>query len=433
VLRATSRHRTSFADWGFAAALGVLAALFLLQSASPLRLDNDAVDYLSRAAALADGRPLPLVWVLPGFPAILAILDRAGLGSSFYFILANCLFLGFGLLATWHILAEYPAAIRRWTLPLTLLSVPVIRNVSIPIPEAVFFGLSLLALWAMTAATSAQSRRRFLLLALAVLLTVLASSVRVAGLALSPALIWSCLAPVRGTNADTSDRHGLRNLGLVMVLPVVVLAVVLAGTDAFAVYLNQASTTYSARSVAAIVVGRIVGVFTGWGELIVNLPFSRFKSLKPVFFVVGAISASVLLYAARKPRRLSAPAIYLVSYLVMLACWPHDSPRLWMPIIPLLIGEVGSTLRRLMKGGAPTFLVYSYLAWFVLTGVAALVYTTRISLSKEEFFKLYGNNGGMASPGAPGRPPNPEDVRRYNEAARELLIRYGGRLTSRVR
>jgi Cytochrome c oxidase subunit VII len=169
-----------------------------------------------------------------------------------------------------------------------------------------------------------------------------------------------------------------------------------------------------------------VGVFVGWGELVVNLPFSRFKSLKPVYFVIGAISALALMYARPTPRRPSPRAIYLATYLFMLACWPHDSPRLWMPVIPLLIAGVASTLRRFMRGPRARLLVGVYLAWFAVTGLAALAYTTRISFSKSEFLRVYGNNGGLASPGTPGRPRNPVDVRRYNEAARNVLMRYGG-------
>jgi hypothetical protein len=417
---------STFSRWIFPAVLSVLAALYLLQTASPLRLDNDAVDYLSRAAALADGRELPLVWVLPGFPAMIAILDHAGLGSSFYFILLNCLFMALGLLAAWHILADYPPAVRRWTLALTLLSVPMVRNVSLPIPEAVFFGLSLLALWAATASTRAASGKRLGLWTAAVILTAIASSVRVAGLTLIPALIWSCLAPLRRSDTGDRNRGRLRTAALLMLVPLLALAIALSRTDAFAVYLNQAEAAYSAGGVWAALLDRVVGLFVGLGELVVNLPFSRFKSLKLVFFVVGVISALALIYARPLPRRLSPPAIYLATYLFMLACWPHDSPRLWMPILPLLIAVVVATLIASMPARPAKLFVQVYVAWFVLTGLLALAYTTRITFSKSEFFSVYGNNGGLASPGAPGRRPNPLDVRRYNEAAREVLMRYGG-------
>src|SRR5215212_2957345 len=100
-------------------ALSALGALYLLQSASPLRLESDAVDYLRTAAALEDGRALPKVPFPLGYPIIIAAFDRVGLGSVFYFVLANCAFLGLGLWATGSINRARPAHVRLWILVIT--------------------------------------------------------------------------------------------------------------------------------------------------------------------------------------------------------------------------------------------------------------------------------------------------------------------------
>ena len=124
----------------FLIALFGLSALYLLQTVSPLRLDSDAVDYLTTAAAIADGRPLPKVPFPLGFPTIISLLDRAGLASSFFFILFNCFCLGLGLWSAWLILADYPLRVRMWTVVAAVLAFTVVKSVATPLPEAAFFG-----------------------------------------------------------------------------------------------------------------------------------------------------------------------------------------------------------------------------------------------------------------------------------------------------
>src|SRR5687768_4169481 len=142
-----------------------LGAVYVLQTVSPLRLDSDAVDYLTTAAAIADGRALPTVPFPLGYPVMIAMLDRAGLGSPFFFILANSLFLGLGLWATWRIFSDLSIQVRMWTVVATLLAVQVVKSVAAPLPEAAFFGASLLSLAAASAALSANGGKRLMLFA----------------------------------------------------------------------------------------------------------------------------------------------------------------------------------------------------------------------------------------------------------------------------
>ena len=163
--------------WLFAGALASLSVFYLLQTATPLRIDNDAVDYLRMGAAIADGRSLPAVTLPLGYPVFLALLDRAGLGSSFFFVLANCFFLGVGLWAAWKIFDDRPAPLRQAIVLLTLLVTPVVRSVAAPLPETAFFATSLLALLAMKIAVSAEGRSRLRWFATAFVLAGVATSV----------------------------------------------------------------------------------------------------------------------------------------------------------------------------------------------------------------------------------------------------------------
>jgi hypothetical protein len=66
-----------------------------------------------------------------------------------------------------------------------------------------------------------------------------------------------------------------------------------------------------------------------------------------------------------------------------------------------------------------------YAVWFCLTGVAALAYSTRISLSGSRFTQLYGKAGGMADPDIKEGDPSWDHVQYYKRSVPLLLSRYG--------
>src|SRR5437868_3003277 len=104
--------------WQLTAAIGAFAAGYLLQTASALRLDSDSVVYLYAGSRVADGAA-PGVDVPLGYSFFLAALDRAGIASSFFFVLANCAFLALGLFCVWHLASKSYPLDRRWLLLLT--------------------------------------------------------------------------------------------------------------------------------------------------------------------------------------------------------------------------------------------------------------------------------------------------------------------------
>jgi len=408
-------------------ALLALAALYLAQCASPLRLDSDAVDYLTTGAAIADGRPLPDVPFPPGYPALIAVLDRLGLGSTSFFILANCVFLALGLWATWRLFSEHPPAVRMWIVVATLLVISVVKSVATPLPEAAFFGTSLMSVAAASAAVAGRGSTRWILLAASMVMAALALSIRTVGVALIPMLLWACWSAL----SDASDTFRSRRkaiamtLGLVFVGAAVVL--VLSKTSTVADYLGHPLYWYVYGGLSSPILGRIYGMLNGVGQMIVNLPLSRFHGLAPVFAVAGLVSLVLLVLGREKPSRLRLVDVYLGFYLAVLAVWPYDSPRLWMPIAPLIAAHVAAALYRAREKPAMRLLLRLYAAWFAATGIAALAYTTRISFSGDNFSRLYGTDGGRAT--AALKTLGPKEIQRYNARADTVLSRYGGSRT----
>ena len=86
---------------GLAATL--LACVYLLQTASPLRLNTDSIVLLNIGASVADGHGFlyhgAATHFPPGYPALVAFLDFLGLAASWSFILLNCAFVGMALVA----------------------------------------------------------------------------------------------------------------------------------------------------------------------------------------------------------------------------------------------------------------------------------------------------------------------------------------------
>jgi hypothetical protein len=97
-----------------------------------------------------------------------------------------------------------------------------------------------------------------------------------------------------------------------------------------------------------------------------------------------------------------------------------------MPVIPLLIAEVGRIISELPGMRWKTGLVGTYAAWFAMTGIAALAYTSRISFSGSNFENVYGRRGGMPTEEVDVTDPNWGHLQYYKAQAKKLTARYGG-------
>jgi len=412
----------------FAAALSGFAVFYLIQAATPLRIDDDAVDYLRMAAAITDRQPIPPIPLPHGFPILVSALERAGLGSSFFFVVANCGFLAVGLLSVWRMLRIYPTLVRQLTVVFTLLAVPVVKSVPIALPEAAFFGCSLLALPLISEAMSARNSKRAMLLIAAFVLTAAAISLRLVGAALIAPLLWVCLSR-EPEAASQQTRSRLRAALLLATLIVVttLLAVAIARSHTAFVYWIWARRFYSTNGLMAALVTRVSWMANGLGEIVLNVPFSRFRSRRLLFAMVGIVAAAILAASVRRPGRLTTERLYVLIYFAALSLWPNPSPRLWMPVIPLLIAEVILAVDRLPRTRLRTVAVGAYAGWFALTGLAALAYTTRISFSGDQFSKVYGKSGGLANPEITADDPAWEHIKLYRIEAARVMSRYGGR------
>ncbi len=403
-------------------AIAVLAALFAVQVFSPLRLDMDSVDYLSLAAALAQGKPLEPLGLPLGYPLFVAGLDRLGLASPFAIVLVNCLGIALGLVSTWYLFRARPA-LSQWVVVFSLLSWTVVRHVALPLPESLFFGISLAAVAVMNAASAElDSGRRVRLLLGALALALVAITLRLAGVALVPAFVFACYRmPVRSSVANEKANRLKWLFGVAMVLVGILTITFLS--DSFAKYFAEIKHQLWRLGGLGTVADHGKRIILTLGELVLNLPFGQLQRHQVPFLIAGLAMVLLVAFGLRHRRPRSPSGVYLIGFVTLLVLWPYDAPRLWMPIIPLVIGYLAASTPRFTRSGRWPRAGLAYSFWFAATGLAAVAYTTRVTFAGRDFSNVYGRAGGKAPT---ERPPLPLDSA-YVRRATVVAERYSHR------
>jgi hypothetical protein len=288
------------------------------------------------------------------------------------------------------------------------------------LPDTAFLGVFLLALAFMT---GQPGRRRPIEIVFSAALVVIAINLRYAGLALLAPLGWTLLhQPTTGTDRRANAK--VLSIAAAAVLTVLV-ALMLARSNLFSLYLAQALDYYGSSSLLGRVWDRAIVLLRSIGEIVLNLPYSRFRSFGWVYVIFGLVSVGIAAKTVHRSIRLNVQRVCLLSYLVLIALWPSPAPRLFIPIIPLVTAEAVETFARMPRPKWIRLTVASYAVWFFLTGAAAFAYTTRITFSGSNFTRVYGKNGGMPDPDIHEGDPSWLHVQYYRQVAPMLLQRYG--------
>jgi len=174
----------------------IVFIVYLLQTLSPLRLVGDGIDYLLQASSAADGhgflvhgqrsmRP-------PGYPFLIFVLIKVGIGQPWAIVALNCLFLGLGAIGAYLLLRESfelgPEASSMICL-LTLLSFVIVRQVTQPLSDICFFGASVWCVFLLSQIE--KGKAKFWLLAPAALLLIVCVELRTIGVTLIAAFLWA--------------------------------------------------------------------------------------------------------------------------------------------------------------------------------------------------------------------------------------------------
>lgn len=418
-----------------------LAAWHLVQGWSPLRLNVDAIHFLSVAASVADGEGYLYAgtptYFPHGYPALIAAFGRLGLGVSWAVFGVSYAFFALGLWATYSIVREgdrQPRWVGFLVVSLSLLSFAFVKHVPVPTSDVPYFGLATLSAYVLARTAAYADARRWWLLLLGVALAGLAIWFRTVGIALVPAVLWAALAqgsPLMAPIARIS-RHRLGVAALALVALAGVAAGVFLVLHTQAKYVDELGIYF-----ASMDLGEWIETFYErtqlLGELALNVPASQLPAaLGLILAGAGVVAAAMLGYGLwLRRRRLSAVDVYVLTYLGIITVWPAGDARFMMPILPLLMIWAVEGVRDLLPTSprvtlasrASQFVVYAYVAGFALAGLAALAYSTSLTLAGDRFPARYGSGSFESEYRLAFEGPYPGGKTDFVPAL-EVLVRY---------
>jgi hypothetical protein len=129
------------------------------------------------------------------------------------------------------------------------------------------------------------------------------------------------------------------------------------------------------------------------GQITANVPLHVLpESAQHVLPWVGALSLTTVIAGLFLKRKTFGPAdAFVVGYLAIMFAWPMSNPRLWLPIVPLLIFYCTLTIAHVAARHhrVPAKLVAVYLAVYTVLGLDWLASSTMITFSRSAFLTMY--------------------------------------------
>ena len=378
-------------------ALAAVSLAYLAQIPTPLRLITDGIDYLLQASSAIDGHGFLSHGVQsmrpPGYPALIFLLAKAGLATSWAIVALNCFLLGIGCWASYFVLRDsfgFSRDLAQSILLLTLLSFIVIRNVAYPLSDICFFGASTSYLLVLMRAEPLSGPRKFRWLILSLPLLVLCIELRTIGIALIPALLWATLGSANGARniVPILRRHCLITFTLLPALFVIGIVLFLHSR-----YLQFNLPIFHARGITRAIATNIEFHSTEWGEMASNAPASKLPRALGlplrIFGVLAILACAVGIWTKRC--RLDSLMVYVLASASIVLAYPWADTRLWLPVLPFLMAYVLTGLRRMISPGALRPLLAAYCFIFCALGVVALGFSTRLTYSGARFPDIYGD------------------------------------------
>jgi hypothetical protein len=421
-------------------ALLLVSLAYLAQIASPLRLIGDGVDYLLQASSAVDGHGFRVHGERsmrpPGYPALIFLLAKAGMGKSWAIVAMNCFLLGIGCWSSYYILRRsfgFDAATAEIICLLTLLSFVMVKHVTYPLSDVCFFGASMPCLLLLLRAEGDGTAHRYWRLAVAAPLLVFCIELRTIGIALIPAFGWAAVGGAAWARSVPQWLRRHRVASLVLLL-LVLGAMVGAGR----MLLHSRYLQFNAKSLHRRgVVGNIVADLSDhgleWGELAINAPVSKLQArLELPVRIVGFLA---LLLAATgiwgKRRALDASVWYVAGYASIVLAYPWFDTRLWLPVLPLLMGYVLIGARHVAPARLLRPAIFVYCSFFCLLGIIALGYSTRVTFAGPRFPDVYGDGTLRATYRLALLGESPKNASDADPDSLYLLRRYEWRLSSK--
>jgi hypothetical protein len=388
----------------------LLAVIYLLQSASSLRINTDSYRLLSMAVSAFEGHGYLVDgnkdMFPPAYPWLIKCMLQLGVANSHTLILLNILSLAVGLsvLYGWGkwLLSRLHALLM---IGFVLLSWVLIKHVTIPLTDTVFLGLSMLAMNMLCLYCKTDGWGKWGWYAAALLMTYASLRCRTSGVALLPVLGMSLLAHrqhCQWASMLTRHRGKLLVAGIVLGMLCLYPAEMLLRSAWIEARFNDPSNYFHYLIVGVKRDGLLLHIIhtlqfrvQEMGEILCNAPINKMPRFAAVFYVAGGLGWLMILrgmWLLFDHRALRPVPWYFFSYTCMLCCWPFYDTRFWLPLLPVIAILLWASYSQIQTRFAKfKYAGMIYLLGVLLLGSIALVFSTRISLAGKQFSEVYGN------------------------------------------
>jgi hypothetical protein len=363
----------------------LLAALFLLNCFTPLRLHYDMLRYFAIKDCIESKCPPgadPNDYLPYGYTALLLLLSKLGILRSISIVFVNCIYL-FGGLYFVKKLFSYIGSPYFFFL-LILLNWTIIKFVVHPLSELQYLFFSLAGIYAFYRFTQ---QKNLLNLVLAFLLAGLAFLTRTVGVALVAALLVALIWEYRTQLLELIKKNRILLLAFLLCIAAVLIFSRQLG-------LNHYTGVMSKQFKEGARFQDVLGWhFSEWGEILLNTSKFKVIAFLPgrlgawLFILTGIAGVCAFFYICfiRKNRIPFIVKTYLLFYLLLMFNWPFADPRFWVPIIPLIAAVIGQT--SFSRSRSLKYISRLYLVAYCMLGMISLGYFTYTSFNKRELAK----------------------------------------------
>lgn len=375
----------------------VVAFIYLLNVFGTLRLNGDAIILLSAALSSMDGggrlfHGQPILYP-PGYPFMVELLLATGAASQVTLVLLNLVFLLIGLACFVLLLRAcfgFSQTSSIFFAGLVMLNWAYVKHTPLPLTDMPFFGIAFLSLWVIERARTARSDHMALrLFFLGWILILTAIGIRRVGISLAP--VWiAALATRPGWRQRMACASGR--------MKVLIIGILLPAFGALIAWFFATSTlqdypeTLSAGGVGQGVITSLLLRATEAGEVILNIPGAKIPAVWGNLLVIAGASAFALALAGLVRRwTLGVCEIYSLSYAAIMIAWPLSDSRLLIPVIPFLLAYAFIGAQSLGRGPWIGRLCVGWVILYAAAGLAALLYSARITFSGPHFPMFYGD------------------------------------------
>lgn len=391
-------------------------ALYLLQIASPIRINTDSYRLLSMAINFNLGKGFTVDGHLDqyplGYPFLVAKMLDASIARSWTLVFINIvsLFAGLGLFV--RLFLDGYTALFKWVLFLmSMCSWVFIKHVTLATTDLLYLLISIVALYCLVRYLRIKNYKKWFWLALAFVLSLASIKIRTVGICLVATLPIVLIAH---SDFSVGLAYLRRELKLLMVMFLAFFVIGTMGlffvskTEWFVAqfvskqgYFQSMLSIFSEQGVISFLMTNAQNRMIEYGEITLNIPFLKFVDWRWLFSIFGFFTFAASIWGAflALKNTITFPlSVYFLFYMGLLFVWPFYDPRFLMPVIPAIFLFAYLPILTIIKRfGNPFRVFFSYCVAFVFLGFVALVFSSKITLSGNNIGECYGDETNKMS------------------------------------